>query len=294
MLPRRGDRSAQGLGRIGYHPLVCRQVAWPKDRHCNRVLVRIQSKVSRRAHSRFLCVWLSPRGWRTIHEIREWTGHLITITEPCQPGACVVLSGFDSWTLAYQRFLPKAWVLNFSGSSLEKGQTARSELLCWGRADSQSCRLVDPIEGRHCWEIIVNFTPMDRFRPKMMPMSPVSVNEIVEDVHRAVDMGITMVYLHARETKRRVPPMCRAVRKRMIAEHPEIRPRARNRKSPRAGRGSVDLSQRLEPLQLDGDLKPDMGSLTLSSLNFNTRVECEHARGHPGTGRRDVQERDPP
>jgi uncharacterized protein (DUF849 family) len=30
-----------------------------------------------------------------------------------------------------------------------------------------------------------------------------------------------------------------------------------------------EWEKRLEPLQLDGDVKPDMGSLTLSSLNFN-------------------------
>ena len=29
-----------------------------------------------------------------------------------------------------------------------------------------------------------------------------------------------------------------------------------------------EFEKRAEPLQLSGDLKPDMGSLTLSSLNF--------------------------
>jgi len=32
---------------------------------------------------------------------------------------------------------------------------------------------------------------------------------------------------------------------------------------------AAEFEKRAEPLQLDGDLKPDMGSLTLSSLNFN-------------------------
>jgi uncharacterized protein (DUF849 family) len=36
-----------------------------------------------------------------------------------------------------------------------------------------------------------------------------------------------------------------------------------------SGRNFNMFEQRAEPLQLDGDLKPDMGSLTLSSLNFN-------------------------
>ena len=36
-----------------------------------------------------------------------------------------------------------------------------------------------------------------------------------------------------------------------------------------SGRDVNEFEKRAEPLQLDGDLKPDMGSLTLSSLNFN-------------------------
>jgi uncharacterized protein (DUF849 family) len=36
-----------------------------------------------------------------------------------------------------------------------------------------------------------------------------------------------------------------------------------------SGRNFKEFEQRAEPLQLEGDLKPDMGSLTLSSLNFN-------------------------
>jgi 3-keto-5-aminohexanoate cleavage enzyme len=36
-----------------------------------------------------------------------------------------------------------------------------------------------------------------------------------------------------------------------------------------SGRNFNEFEKRTEPLQLDGNLKPDMGSLTLSSLNFN-------------------------
>jgi len=36
-----------------------------------------------------------------------------------------------------------------------------------------------------------------------------------------------------------------------------------------SGRDFKEFEQRSEALQLDGDSKPDMGSLTLSSLNFN-------------------------
>ena len=36
-----------------------------------------------------------------------------------------------------------------------------------------------------------------------------------------------------------------------------------------SGRTFNEFEKRAEPLQLEGDVKPDMGSLTLSSLNFN-------------------------
>ena len=39
-----------------------------------------------------------------------------------------------------------------------------------------------------------------------------------------------------------------------------------------SGRGGSDLRARLAPLALDGPLKPDMASLTLSSLNFNQQA----------------------
>jgi uncharacterized protein (DUF849 family) len=39
-----------------------------------------------------------------------------------------------------------------------------------------------------------------------------------------------------------------------------------------SGRNFREFEKRAAPLQLDGDLKPDMGSLTLSSLNFNKQA----------------------
>ena len=36
-----------------------------------------------------------------------------------------------------------------------------------------------------------------------------------------------------------------------------------------SGRGVKEFEKRAEPLELTDNLKPDMGSLTLSSLNFN-------------------------
>jgi 3-keto-5-aminohexanoate cleavage enzyme len=47
-------------------------------------------------------------------------------------------------------------------------------------------------------DVIVNFTPTGMIPMKeMTPYVPISINEIVEDVHAAWEIGITMVHLHA-------------------------------------------------------------------------------------------------
>jgi 3-keto-5-aminohexanoate cleavage enzyme len=117
--------------------------------------------------------------------------------------------------------------------------------------------------------IIVNFTPTGIIPTKRMtPHAPVSVNEIVEDVHEAYEIGITMVHLHARDEKTGEPTHKGEI-------YREIIEKIRKFSSDLvvcvslSGRSMTELEKRLEPLQLDGDVKPDMGSLTLSSLNFN-------------------------
>ena len=49
-------------------------------------------------------------------------------------------------------------------------------------------------------DLIINFTPTGMIPTKdMTPHVPITTNEIVEDVHRAMEIGITMVHLHARD-----------------------------------------------------------------------------------------------
>jgi uncharacterized protein (DUF849 family) len=51
-------------------------------------------------------------------------------------------------------------------------------------------------------KLIINFTPTGMIPTKdMTPHVPVTVNEIVEDVHRAYELGITMTHIHARDEK---------------------------------------------------------------------------------------------
>jgi 3-keto-5-aminohexanoate cleavage enzyme len=116
---------------------------------------------------------------------------------------------------------------------------------------------------------IVNFTPTGMIPMKeMTPYVPISINEIVEDVHAAWEIGITMVHLHARD-ERTGEPTYRAEVYRDIIEG--IRKFSKDLVVcvSLSGRTFQEFEKRAEPLQIHGDVKPDMGSLTLSSVNFN-------------------------
>ena len=118
-------------------------------------------------------------------------------------------------------------------------------------------------------DLIVNYAPTGMIPTKgMTPHVPVGVLEIIEDVHRATETGITMVHLHARDEKNGEPTYKSDVYARIISGIRAFAPELIICVS-LSGRNFKEFEQRAEVLQLDGDLKPDMGSLTLSSLNFN-------------------------
>lgn len=103
---------------------------------------------------------------------------------------------------------------------------------------------------------------------EMTSFVPVSVSEIVEDVHRASEIGITMVHLHARDSITEVPTYDKTIYAGIIEGIRKYAPELVICAS-LSGRTFKELLQRADPLFLEEDLKPDMGSLTLSSLNFN-------------------------
>ena len=102
---------------------------------------------------------------------------------------------------------------------------------------------------------------------RMTPHVPVDVHEIVEDVHAAYEMGITIVHLHARDEVSGEPTCSAEIYARLIEG---IRAFAKDLVVcvSLSGRTVQEFTQRAAPLELDGALKPDMGSLTLGSLNF--------------------------
>lgn len=116
-------------------------------------------------------------------------------------------------------------------------------------------------------DTILNLTPTGMIPTKeMTPLVPISVNEIVDDVLRCHEIGITMVHLHARDEAGK-PTYRKEIYGRIIEgirkEAPELVICVSL-----SGRSVREFEKRAEPLYLTGDLKPDMGSLTLSSMNF--------------------------
>ncbi len=115
----------------------------------------------------------------------------------------------------------------------------------------------------------INFCPTGMIpTKKMTPHVPISVNEIIEDIHQAVEIGITMVHVHAREEETGVPTWRGELYEKIIGG---IRKFTEDLIIcvTTSGRDFPEFEKRSEVLDLSGDLKPDMGSLTLSSLNFN-------------------------
>ena len=103
---------------------------------------------------------------------------------------------------------------------------------------------------------------------KMTAYVPVSVQEIIEDVHQAVEVGITMVHLHARDERTGEPTYKAKTYEKIISGIRKFSGDLIIAVS-LSGRKFSEFERRAEPLRLGGNVKPDMGSLTLSSVNFN-------------------------
>ncbi|MEP6591260.1 MAG: 3-keto-5-aminohexanoate cleavage protein [Gemmatimonadota bacterium] len=119
---------------------------------------------------------------------------------------------------------------------------------------------------------LLNFTPTGMIPTKAMtPHVPISPSEIIAQVGEAVALGANMVHLHARDARSGKPTYEKAIYAEIVAgvraAHPELVICLST-----SGRDFPGFNERSECLDLPGDLKPDMGSLTLSSLNFNAQA----------------------
>lgn len=121
-------------------------------------------------------------------------------------------------------------------------------------------------------KLIINFTPTGMIPTKdMTPYVPITTDEIVNDVLKAYELGITMVHLHARDSITGLPTYKSEIYAEIIAGIRRYAPDLILCVS-LSGRTFKKFEERAESLELDGILKPDMGSLTLSSLNFNKQA----------------------
>ena len=100
----------------------------------------------------------------------------------------------------------------------------------------------------------------------MTPHVPLTPDEVARDVDRAMAIGITSVHLHARDAAGE-PAWEQEIYRRLVGAVRERVPDVVINVST-SGRTWSELEKRADCLALDGDLKPDLASLTLSSLNF--------------------------
>jgi len=117
--------------------------------------------------------------------------------------------------------------------------------------------------------LIVDFTPTGMIPTKSQtPHVPVTASEIIEDIHLAWEHGITKVHLHARSPENESPTYKKEIYSEIIQGIRKFAPDLVICVS-LSGRTHIKFEERSDVLDLEGFLKPDMGSLTLSSLNFN-------------------------
>jgi 3-keto-5-aminohexanoate cleavage enzyme len=110
---------------------------------------------------------------------------------------------------------------------------------------------------------IINFTPTGTQTTRDNSLAPLIPNEIIDSVHEANELGISIVHLHARNEDTLENTYKKEVYQRIIEGIKIYCPELLICVS-LTGRNFPELEQRSEVLQL----LPDMGSLTMSSLNF--------------------------
>lgn len=120
-------------------------------------------------------------------------------------------------------------------------------------------------------KILLNLCPTGIVPTRAMNDAvPLSPTEIAQDVYECYQLGVQMVHIHARDENEE-NTMDKDRYGEIIAKIREKCPDIIICVS-LSGRVLNTLESRSDPLNLQGGLKPDMGSLTLSSLNFVTNA----------------------
>jgi uncharacterized protein (DUF849 family) len=117
--------------------------------------------------------------------------------------------------------------------------------------------------------LIVNFCPTGMIPTKAMtPHVPVTPGEVVDHACAALDRGVAIVHLHARDEAGR-PTYRGEIYEEMILGIRRHFPDAVTCVSC-SGRNFPELERRAEVLELTGAARPDLASLTLTTLDFPT------------------------
>jgi uncharacterized protein (DUF849 family) len=118
-------------------------------------------------------------------------------------------------------------------------------------------------------ELIVNFCPTGMIPTKAMtPHVPVSPAEVVDQSCLALDRGIAIVHLHARDDEGSPTYLARIYEEMILGirgQHPDAIVCVSC-----SGRNFPEFERRSEVLELTGAARPDLASLTLTSLDFPT------------------------
>jgi 3-keto-5-aminohexanoate cleavage enzyme len=121
-------------------------------------------------------------------------------------------------------------------------------------------------------KVFINFAPTGMIPTRhQTPYVPVLPQEIIEDVKQAYGLGITMVHLHARDDVSQEPCHEKETYAYIIEGIRKFAPDLIICVST-SGRTYREYERRSDVLQLKDDLKPDMASLTLGSVNFNKQA----------------------
>lgn len=117
-------------------------------------------------------------------------------------------------------------------------------------------------------KLIINLAPTGMIPTKeMTPHVPVTPAEIINDVLQCASLGASMAHIHARDengTPAWQPEIFEEIILGIRKKNKEIIIAVTT-----SGRTYSEFEKRAAVLGLDGAAKPDMASLTLSSVNFN-------------------------
>jgi 3-keto-5-aminohexanoate cleavage enzyme len=120
-------------------------------------------------------------------------------------------------------------------------------------------------------DLIINLAPTGMIPTKdKTPYVPITPKEIVDEVLLCAELGVSIVHLHARD-EYGIPTTDEKIFAEIITKIRDQNP-ALIITTTTSGRRVSDVNERAKCLMLAPDLRPDMASLTLSSMNFSTEA----------------------